>query len=219
MLDYESLSALFAIIIIDLVLAGDNAVVIAMASRKLHDSHRMKAIYYGTFGAIVIRVFMTLIAVWLLRIPYLQAIGGLFLIPVSIKLLLQDDSSENINASADFWGAVKTIIFVDAVMGVDNVLAVAGAAQDSTVLVVLGLAISIPIVVWGSKWISAWLDKYPLLIYVGAGILAWTAGKMIVNDDAIGEHLIKFSDHMIWIVPLIVLVIVLSSKSIYSRIK
>lgn len=198
----EFLSALVSIIVLDLVLAGDNAVVIALASRNLPDDLRNKAIYFGTAGAILIRTVMTLFAVYLLTVPYLQAIGGLVLIPVALKLLKQEEHAESVAPAAGFWSAIKTIIVADAVMGIDNVLAIAGAARGSFLLVVLGLLISVPVVVWGSKWIGGLMNRYPLLIYVGAGILAWTAGTMIVHDAIVGAYLTGLSGLMRLGVPL-----------------
>ena len=210
MFDMDFLTALLSIVAIDLVLAGDNAVVIALASRNLPLPQRNKAIYWGTFGAILIRTLMTLVAVWLLKIPYLQAIGGLLLIPVAIKLLKKDDSDEHIDASSSFWGAVRTIIIADAIMGVDNVLAIAGASHGNMTLVILGLAISVPIVVWGSKWISGLMAKYPVLIYAGAAILSWTAGSMVMNDKIVGGYLISIVSYASWLFPLLVTLFVLT---------
>jgi YjbE family integral membrane protein len=210
MLDMDFLTALLSIVAIDLVLAGDNAVVIALASRNLPVIQRNKAIYWGTFGAILIRTLMTLVAVWLMKIPYLQATGGLLLIPVAIKLLKKDDSEEHISASSSFWGAIKTIIIADAIMGVDNVLAIAGASHGNMTLVILGLAISIPIVVWGSKWISGLMTKYPVLIYAGAGILAWTAGSMVMSDKIIGSYLSSVISFASWLCPLLITLFVLA---------
>lgn len=201
-LSMEFLSALFSIIILDLVLAGDNAVVIALASRSLSKKIRNKAIYIGTLGAIVIRTIMTLFAVWLLTIPYLQAMGGIVLIPVAYKLLKQQEESEHIKSSASFWLAIKTIIVADAVMGIDNVLAIAGAAHGDFLLVTIGLLISVPIVVWGSKGIGALMEKFPMLIYIGSGILTWTAGSMVVHDKIIGTYLADISKMTMVVVPL-----------------
>lgn len=201
-LSMEFLSALVSIIVLDLVLAGDNAVVIALASRNLPDDLRSKAIYFGTAGAILIRTIMTLFAVYLLTVPYLQALGGAVLIPVALKLLKQEEHKESIAPAAGFWSAIKTIIIADAVMGIDNVLAIAGAARGSFLLVVFGLLISVPVVVWGSKWIGGLMNRYPLLIYVGAGILAWTAGSMIMHDATVGAYLSGLSGFMQIGVPL-----------------
>ena len=178
--------ALGSIIILDLVLAGDNAVVIAMASNKLPAELRRKAIYIGTAGAVLLRLGMTFVAVWLLTIPYLQAIGGLFLLPIAVKLLLPGAHTEAINAADSLMGAVKTIIVADCIMSSDNVLAIAGAAAGHFLLVVIGLVISIPIVVGGSQLIGRVMDRFPVLTYVGAGILGWTAGSMIIHDRVLG---------------------------------
>lgn len=217
MFDADFFAALLTIITIDLVLAGDNAVVIALASRKLPEKQRTQAIYWGTFGAIIIRALMTLVAVWLLRIPYLQAIGGLLLTPVAINLLKQEDASEHIDASSNFWGAIKTIIIADAIMGVDNVLAIAGASHGNMLLVVLGLLVSVPIVIWGSKWIAVWMVKYPILIYAGAAILAWTAGSMVVSDKVIGPALLSLLNSADWLVPLLVTGFVLIAGKLQDR--
>lgn len=177
-------SALLAIILIDLVLAGDNAIVIALAARNLPKEHQKKAIVWGTVGAIVVRSAMTLVVVWLLRIPGLMAIGGIALMWIAYKLIAEDegDGDEHGPAATTFWGAMKTIIIADAVMGIDNVLGVAGAAQGAFDLVVIGLLISIPIVVFGSTMILKLVEKYPSIMYIGAGVLAFTAGKMVVNE-------------------------------------
>lgn len=189
----EFLSALLAIIMIDLVLAGDNAIVIAMAARNLPAHLQKRAILWGAVGAICVRSLMTLVVVYLLKIPGLILVGGLLLVWIAYRLLHsgEDEDSEHSAVSMTFWGAMKTIIVADAVMGLDNVLAVAGAAQGSYVLVVLGLLISIPIVVWGSTQILKLVDKFPQLIYFGAGILTWTAIKMIMSEPLIQEYMPK----------------------------
>lgn len=182
----EFWSALISIVILDLVLAGDNAVVIAMASHQLPEELRKKAVWVGTVGAVAVRIVMTLLAVYLLTIPYLQALGGLLLLPIAVKLLKPAGDEAHIEASSSFSGAVKTIIVADAAMGIDNVLAVAGAASGSFLLVCIGLIISIPIVVGSSQLIGKLLDKWPVLIYLGSGILGWTGGHMISVDQQIG---------------------------------
>lgn len=178
-------TALFSIVILDLVLAGDNAVVIAMAAHRLPDELKKKAVLVGTAGAVIIRIIMTLLAVYLLSIPYLQALGGLLLLPIAIKLLAPAKEG-HVEEADNFAGAVKTIIVADAAMGIDNVLAVAGAAHGSFLLVVIGLVISVPIVVGSSQIIGKLLDNWPVLIYLGAGILGWTGGSMLVHDASIG---------------------------------
>lgn len=187
----EFLSALAAIVVIDLVLAGDNAIVIALAARNVPKHLQKKAIAWGTIGAIVVRSSMTVVVVWLLKIPGLLLAGGLLLVWIAYKLLAQDDgdSGHEITPVASFWGAMKTIIVADAVMGLDNVLAVAGAAQGSFLLVVLGLLISIPIVIWGSTLILKWVERFPVIIYLGSAVLAWTAAKMMLGEPLIKEWL------------------------------
>ena len=183
--------ALAAIIVIDLVLAGDNAVVIAMAARNLPNHLRTRAILWGTAGAIVVRSLMTVAVVWLLKIPGLQMAGGALLIWIALKLLAPsgEEGSEQHNSAMSFWGAMQTIVIADAVMGLDNVLAVAGAAHGNYLLVILGLLVSLPIVVWGSSLILKWIDRYPAIIYIGAGILAYTAAKMILEEPLLDDHL------------------------------
>ena len=185
----EFFSALLAIVVIDLVLAGDNAIVIAMAARNLPAHLQKKAIVWGAVGAIVVRSAMTLVVVYLLNIPGLMLIGGLLLVWIAYKLLnpAKDGDGEHDHASTSFWGAMKTIVIADAVMGLDNVLAVAGASHGSYALVVLGLLISIPIVIWGSTQILKLVERYPSVIYVGAGVLAWTAAKMMTAEPFVQE--------------------------------
>ena len=176
-------SALLAIILIDLVLAGDNAIVIALAARNLPPEHQNKAIVWGTVGAIVVRSAMTVGVVWLLKIPGLMLVGGLGLLWIAYKLIsdTSEDEHQGVGATT-FWGAMKTIIVADALMGVDNVLGVAGAANGSFDLVVIGLLISIPIVVLGSKLVLRLVEKWPVIIHLGAAVLAFTAAQMIINE-------------------------------------
>lgn len=180
----EFFSALAAIIVIDLVLAGDNAIVIALAARNLPAHLRKRAIVWGTVGAIAVRTAMTLIVVWLLKIPGLLAVGGTLLIWIAYKLIIDNEGDEahKLKPSTSFWAAMSTIVIADALMGLDNVLAVAGAAQGSFLLVVIGLLVSIPIVVWGSQLILKFVVRYPAIIYVGSGVLAWTAVKMVTSE-------------------------------------
>ena len=176
-------SALLAIILIDLVLAGDNAIVIALAARNLPPEHQNKAIMWGTVGAIVIRSAMTVGVVWLLKIPGLMLVGGLGLLWIAYKLITDTSEDEHQGGTATtFWGAMKTIIVADALMGVDNVLGVAGAANGDFTLVVIGLLISIPIVVLGSKLVLQLVEKWPVIIHLGAAVLAFTAAQMVINE-------------------------------------
>jgi len=176
-------SALLAIILIDLVLAGDNAIVIALAARNLPPEHQNKAIMWGTVGAIVVRSAMTVGVVWLLKIPGLMLVGGLGLLWIAYKLITDTSEDEHEGSGATtFWGAMKTIVVADALMGVDNVLGVAGAANGDFTLVVIGLLISIPIVVLGSKLVLRLVEKWPVIIHLGAAVLAFTAAQMIINE-------------------------------------
>jgi YjbE family integral membrane protein len=176
-------SALGAIILIDLVLAGDNAIVIALAARNLPPQLQKKAIVFGTVGAIVVRSAMTIGVVWLLKIPGLMLVGGLGLVWIAYRLIAPGSPSEHGGPAAQtFLGAMKTIIVADALMGVDNVLGVAGAAHGDFGLVIAGLLISIPIVIWGSSLALKLVERFPVVIQLGAAVLAFTAGKMIVGE-------------------------------------
>jgi YjbE family integral membrane protein len=176
-------SALLAIVLIDLVLAGDNAIVIALAARNLPKHLKAKAILWGTVGAIGVRSLMTLGVVWLLQIPGLMAVGGLCLIWIAYQLLADSGGGEHDGPSATtFMGAMKTIIVADALMGVDNVLGVAGAAHGAFDLVVIGLLISVPIVVYGSTLVLRLVERFPVIIKLGAAVLAFTAAKMVVSE-------------------------------------
>ena len=189
----QFLSALLAIIVIDIVLAGDNAVVIALAARSLPPVLQRRAIVWGAVGAIAVRSLMTVIVVWLLKIPGLLLAGGLMLIWIAYRLLLPEEGkdSEGKPAVTTFWGAMYTIVVADAVMGLDNVLAVAGAAHGSYLLVIVGLAISVPIVVWGSTLVLRLVDRFPSVVYIGAGVLVWTAVKMIAHEPLIASWLVR----------------------------
>jgi YjbE family integral membrane protein len=177
----EFFTALLSVIMIDLVLAGDNAIVIGLAARRLPKDQQKKVILWGTVGAIAIRAAATLAVVWLLKIPGLLLVGGILLIWIAYKLLV-DEKGHDVKEGQNFWEAIRTIIIADALMGLDNVLAVAGAAHDSFLLVILGLAISVPIVVWGSTLILKLVEIFPYIITIGAAVLAWTASKMIVDE-------------------------------------
>ena len=187
----EFLSALLAIVVIDLVLAGDNAIVIALAARNLPKALQKRAIVWGSVGAVIVRTSLTVAVLWLLAIPGLMLAGGLMLVWIAYKLIAGNDNGggHEVAPARGFWAAMRTIVVADAVMGLDNVLAVAGAAHGSVLLVVMGLVISIPIVVWGSTLILHWLERFPALLYVGGAVLAWTAAKMIADEPLYQEWL------------------------------
>jgi YjbE family integral membrane protein len=174
------------IIAIDILLGGDNAVVIALASRRLPDRQRRKAIFWGIFGAVAIRMVLIFFALQLLRVPFLKIGGGLLLLWIGLKLLRpESDGDHKIDASANLIGAVKTIIVADAVMSLDNVIGIAAAAKDELALVVFGLLVSVPIILWGSRFVLRLMDRFPFVIVAGAALLGWIAGDMIVHDVAV----------------------------------
>ncbi|MBU1359087.1 MAG: TerC family protein [Gammaproteobacteria bacterium] len=182
------------IIMIDILLGGDNAVVIALACRKLPPAQRTQGILWGTAGAIVLRVILIFFALTLLAIPFLKLIGALLLVWIGIKLLApeHDDAHGNISASDKLWAAVKTVIVADLVMSVDNVIAIAGAAQGAgenhqMALVIFGLVVSIPIIVWGSQLVIKLMDRFPIIITAGGMLLGWIAGTMAVSDPALAD--------------------------------
>lgn len=178
-------SSLASIIVIDLVLAGDNAVVIALAARRLSHHLQRRAIFWGTLGAVLLRIAMTVGVVYLLKLPGLMLAGGIVLVPIAWNLLLQNDAhaDPHIREATSLWAAIRTIILADALMGLDNVLGIAGAAKGRVELVVIGLFISVPLVVWGSTLILKLMERFPVIVYVGAGTIAWTAARMIGHDD------------------------------------
>ncbi len=190
MLDFltgEFISGLLAIIMIDLVLAGDNAILIGLAARKLPKEQQKKVIIWGAVGAIVIRIIATLLVVWLLEVPGLHLVGGLLLVWIAYKLLI-DEEEHDVKPADSMWAAIKTIIIADALMGLDNVLAVAGASHGNFTLVVIGLLVSIPVVMYGSTLILKLIERFPFIIIIGAGILGWTAAKMIVAEPFMHDY-------------------------------
>lgn len=183
-------TALMQIIGINILLSGDNAVVIALASRSLPPEQRKWAILGGSGAAIVLRVIFSLVIVWLLAIPYLKLIGGLLLLYIGIKLLVPEEHGEdNIAAKSNLWGAIQTITIADAVMSLDNVVAIAAAANGSILLIVIGLIISVPLIVFGSQLVLGILTRFPVLVIAGGGLLGWIAGEIIVSDEVVHSHI------------------------------
>ncbi|WP_281252331.1 TerC family protein [Sporomusa malonica] len=190
---------------VNIVLSGDNAVVIAMASRCLPPKQQKMAILWGSAGAIGLRVILTIAAVVLLKIPYLQFIGGLLLVWIGVKLLVEDDHCENIDASDSLWTAIKTIIIADIVMSLDNTLAIAAIAEGDYLLLALGLGLSIPLIIFGSKILVILMDRFPIIVYAGAALIAWTAGVMINKDPAIGIYILEYTPE--WLLPAVITVV------------
>lgn len=198
----ELLVPLFSIIMINLLLSGDNALVIALASRALPKAQQKKAIFWGGAGAVGLRILLTLFAIILLQVPYLQFAGGLLLLWVAVKLMKgEHESHEDIKAASTIWDAVKTILLADLVMSLDNVIAIAGVAKGHLGLLIIGLAISIPIILWGSRLIMSLMEKWPVIITAGAAFLGWTAGEMMTGDTKIEQLLVSYPwAH--WLIPL-----------------
>ena len=186
-LDPAFWSGLGSIVVIDLVLAGDNAIVVGLAARSLPQHHHFRVIFWGVVGAIVVRIAMTAAVLWLLQIPGLMLAGGIILIPIAWRLLRhQEHSAPTLKRRVtDFWTAMGTIVVADALMGLDNVLGIAGASGGHLGLVVLGLLFSVPLVVWGSTLLLKLIERYPIIIYIGAAAIAWTAARMITRDGLV----------------------------------
>ncbi len=198
-MDY--LTALFSIIMINLLLSGDNALVIALASRKLPPRQQRQAILWGGAGAVVMRIILTLVAVVLLQVPYLQIAGGFLLLWVAIKLVADDhNAEEEIEAAGNLWDAVKTILIADLVMSLDNVIAIAGVSRGNIGLLVIGLAISIPIIIWGSTLITMLMQRWPVIVVIGAAFLGWVAGDMLIADPAAQTFTVAYP-FLHWAVP------------------
>jgi YjbE family integral membrane protein len=184
------------IIMIDILLGGDNAVVIALACRKLPENLRIKGILWGTAGAIVLRVILIVFALTLLQVPFLKLVGAVLLLWIGVKLLApqDEDGHSNIKGSDKLWAAVKTVIVADLVMSIDNVIAIAGAAtgaggQHQLPLVIFGLLVSVPIIIWGSQMVLKLMDRFPAIITVGGMLLGWIAGTMAHSDPALHDWL------------------------------
>ena len=176
------------IIWVNIILSGDNAVVIALAARSLPPRQQSQAIFWGAGAAVVLRIVLTIVAVKLLELPFLKLVGAAALLWIAVKLLVpEDDGDDGVESSSHLIGAIKTILIADLVMSTDNVIAVAAAAKSSITLLVLGLIISIPLVVYGATMLMKLMERYPIIITLGAAILGWTAGEMAVTDPAIEE--------------------------------
>jgi YjbE family integral membrane protein len=176
---------LLKIIGVNLILSGDNAVVIALAARSLPQRQQKAAVLWGSGAAVVMRIILTIFAVALLTLPWLKLVGSLLLFWIGIKLLLPEEGDENIDASDNLISAIKTILIADLVMSIDNVIAVAAAAQGSITLLILGLAISIPLVIFGSTLLLHLMERWPIIITIGGGLLGFVAGEMLVTDPAL----------------------------------
>lgn len=213
--------ALFGLVMVNILLSGDNALVIALASRNLPTEKQKQAVIWGSVGAIGLRIALTLIAIKLLEIRYLQLAGGLLLLWIAAKLISDDKEGghdENIAPQNDLVSAVKTIILADFVMSLDNVIAIAGVARGILSLLVLGLAISIPIIIWGSKVIGMLMQRWPVIIVLGAAFLGWTAGEMAMADQAMAALVTEYG-WMHWGIPALFAVIVVLAGEFMAQSK
>ena len=193
----------FKIIVIDILLSGDNAVVIALACRNLPPEQRRKGVLFGVAGAIGLRIVLTFFAVGLLSLPYLKVVGAFMLLWIGVKLILpeEEQDAKNVQANTHLWGAVRTIIIADFIMSLDNVLGVAAAAHGNVMLLVFGLLVSIPLIAWSSQLVLKLIDRYPFIIFAGGGLLGYVAGEMLVSDTIIAQVLEEVPHVIHWLLP------------------
>lgn len=211
-------TTLAQIMMINIVLSGDNAVVIAMASRALPPRQQKQAIIFGSFGAIALRIILTFFAVVLLDLPYLKAAGALLLVWIGIKMLCEGEQEEELDGHANLWAAIKTIIIADFVMSLDNVLGVAAAARGNVPLLIIGLAISIPLIIYGSTLILKLMNRFPIIVTIGGGILGWVAGEMFVTDPTVRPLVDMHAEMLHTIMPAAgLLTVILAGKILSTR--
>jgi YjbE family integral membrane protein len=207
------------IMLINIVLSGDNAVVIALASKNLPLHQRRQAIWWGAFGAVGLRLILTVIAVVLLKVPYIQAAGSLLLFYIAVKLLVDDEGHANVKEASSLGKAIWTIIVADFVMSLDNVLAIAAKAQGDISVIIVGIGLSIPIIVWGSTLVMKLLHKFPIFVYVGAGILGYTAGEMFVSDEKMEQFVLHHNATAHWLIPVVTTVLVVAVGFVWKLAK
>jgi len=195
------LTGFFAIIGIDIILSGDNAVVIALAARSLPEQQRKRAVFWGAGAAVGLRVLLAAVAVQLLRFPYLKLAGGALLLWIAVKLLLPESDEAEVEPADHLWAAIKTIVVADFVMSLDNVMAVAAAAKGSVLLLALGLVISIPLVVFGASMLMKLMDRWPLIITFGAALLGWVSLEMAISDTVVAPLLHDFPAYFHYVLP------------------
>ena len=216
----SALISIIQIIAIDIILGGDNAIVIALACKNLPEKKRKLGIFYGALGAIILRVIMVFCATYLLLIEYLQIVGGLLLIWIAVKLILDNHKSHGIhvNQESNLFAAIKTIVIADFVMSLDNSVAIAAVANGDIALVIFGLLLSVPIIIWGSSLILTLIDKYPSIIYLGAMLIGWIGGDMIQSDAYITTSL-NISFYSDKLVPTLCMAFVLIYSLLYNSYK
>ena len=216
--DPEMWTALFKIAVINVVLSGDNAVVIALACRSLEPKQQRNAFIVGTGGIVVLMTILTAMAAWLMTLPYIQLIGSILLIWIGIKLLLPEGGDDEITQTGHFWSAVKTIIIADIVMSLDNVLGMAGAAKGHLGMLFVGLLITMPLILFGSALLMRLMERFPIFVTIGAGLLGWVAGEMAVGDIAVKDY-VELHAHFLEIAaPLVgALMVVIAGKMLARR--
>jgi YjbE family integral membrane protein len=209
---------LIKIIMVNIVLSGDNAIVIAMASQHLPNRERSKAVWWGTFGAIVLRVILSVMAIILLQIPWVQVIAALLLFYIAIKLLIASETEHTLNQGSTLFSVIWIIVIADLIMSLDNVLAIAAIAAGNWLYLVIGVTISIPLIIWGSGKMIEILQRYPAVIYIGSGILGYTAGDMLLQEQWVKIALTPMSHLIHWFIPIVGAILVISIGITY-RIK
>ncbi|MDR6551344.1 TerC family protein [Paenibacillus qinlingensis] len=215
----DALLLFLQIMLINIVLSGDNAVVIALASKNLPLEQRKLAIWWGAFGAIALRLVLTLVAVSLLSVPFIQAGGSILLLWIAIKLLTDEEGHSNVKEASTLGKAIWTIIVADFVMSLDNVLAIAAKGNGNNTVIILGIGLSIPIIIWGSTLVMNLLQKYPILVFIGAGILGYTAGEMFVKDEKMIDWLLHDYEFLhVWI-PIMATIVVVAAGGIAKGLR
>jgi YjbE family integral membrane protein len=216
----EALVALVQIIIINVVLSGDNAVVIALACRKLSPKHQKQAFIWGSVGVVILMVALTAIVVWLLSLPYLEIAGSIMLAWIGIKLLAAEEEGDDgaVEQKSTLMAAIRTIIIADMIMSLDNVLAMAGAAKGHLWMLVVGLVITVPVILFGSALLMKLMERFPIFVLIGAGLIGWVAGEMIISDPSIKEWIDTNAEFLHWVSPIAFTVLVVGTGKLLERI-
>jgi|SRR5689334_8484500 len=217
----EALISLAQISVINIVLSGDNAVVIALACRRLSPKHQKIAFIWGSVGVVVLMVLLTAIVVWLLSLPYLEIVGSAMLTWIGIKLLAAEEEGggeDGVEQKSTLAAAIRTIIIADIIMSLDNVLAMAGAAKGHMWMLFVGLAITVPVILFGSALLMKLMERFPVFVLVGAGLIGWVAGEMIISDPSIKDWIDANASFMHWGSPILFTVIVIATGKILERI-
>jgi YjbE family integral membrane protein len=215
----ETWMALVKIAIINVVLSGDNAVVIALACRSLPPRQQRNAFIVGTGGIVVLMTVLTAFAAWLMTLPWIQALGSLLLLWIGVKLLLPEDGEGNVKDSGNFWDAVRTIIIADIVMSLDNVLGMAGAAQGHLGMLFVGLLITMPLILFGSAMLMRLMERFPVFVTIGAGVLGYVAGDMAVGDLALKNYVEVHAHYLDWLAPIVGALFVIIAGKLLARRK